>query len=77
MVPNVGNYADQDEKLTKSTNLPEEKIDYEKPFFKRKDVKWLNVAYFVVLHAIALYATLTFPFLKCWKTTLFGKYSFH
>ncbi|XP_014212114.1 acyl-CoA Delta(11) desaturase [Copidosoma floridanum] len=43
-----------------------------KPFLQRTDVKWFNLTFMVVLHAVAIYGFLTFPYLEKKRTFAWG-----
>ncbi|KAJ8688587.1 hypothetical protein QAD02_024382 [Eretmocerus hayati] len=68
---------EKNEKESESQQIEKENKEYEdlikQPFLKRNDIKWMNLYFMVVLHAVALYGFLTFPYLEkkatfawCW-----------
>lgn len=64
--------ASELEKIEKDIKEYEKIIN--KPFYKRTDVKWVNLYFLVALHAIALYGFITFPYLEKWRTFVWCKY---
>ena len=43
--------------------------------FQRKDIIWRNVFFITLLHIIAIYGFMTVPYIRKWKTFLWGNYN--
>ena len=57
-------------KKKSSTNEDPSKIKW---FFQREDIVWLNLISVTILHILALYGHLTFPYIQNWRTFLWRK----
>ncbi|KAJ8684410.1 hypothetical protein QAD02_020202 [Eretmocerus hayati] len=76
MPPNSGDVvsATRDENdILKPTHLPESKKEQKKGwFFLRKDIRWQTTIVLAMVHMVAFYGALTFPYIERYKTILWS-----
>ncbi|XP_001599873.1 stearoyl-CoA desaturase 5 [Nasonia vitripennis] len=72
-IPGFNDYDEEhkDSEFNMSAEEYNEKV-INKPFLQRTDIKWGNLYFMVVLHAIALYGFLTYPYFEKKMTFVWG-----